>query len=287
MVSAAVICAYTVGVVEGDAADVERLAGAPPHVIDALAEQVEHPEPEQVELREPEIGAVVLVPLDDRALRHGGGLDGGDGAQRLTREHEAAGVDSPVPRHLLQPAHQPHQRAGTRLGGLEPDRAECLPPGRFEPVRAGPAPGIAVDSLREPVGGRGGEGERAHRVADRGARAVFNRDAHHRGVRATVPRVDVLQYPLAVVAGGEVDVDVRRLGPLHRDEALEEEVMRHGIHRGDAERVTDERVCRGAAPLAQHSRLPREAAQIPDDQEVVGDPELGDGAELVLELLLV
>jgi hypothetical protein len=62
--------------------------------------------------------------------------------------------------------------------------------------------------------------------------------------------VDVLDHLLAALVL-DVEVDVRRLGALAREEPLEEEPHAHRIDRGDAQAVTHHGVGRGAAALAQ------------------------------------
>ncbi len=101
-----------------------------------------------------------------------------------------------------------------------------------------------------------------------------------------VARVDVLQHPLAL-AVREVDVDVRRLGALLAEESLEEELELDRVHRRDAEAVADRAVRRRAASLAEDPLAPREAHDVPHDQEVAREPELGDERELVEDLLVV
>ncbi len=110
--------------------------------------------------------------------------------------------------------------------------------------------------------------------------------ADHRRVLAPVARVHVLQHalPLAV---REVDVDVRRLAPLLAQETLEEELERDGVDGGDAEAVADGAVRCRAAPLAEDPLTPREPHDVPDDQEVAGEPESRDERELVRELPVV
>ena len=82
--------------------------------------------------------------------------------------------------------------------------------------------------------------------------------------RAPYLRVDVLDHPLAAVAAGQVEVDVRPLAALLGEEALEEQLHAHGIDGGDAEAVADRAVGGGAAALDQDpaargrsSRCPR------------------------------
>ena len=60
-----------------------------------------------------------------------------------------------------------------------------------------------------------------------------------------------------------------------------------GIHRRDAEAVADGGVGGRAAPLAEDPLAPREAHDVPHDEEVAGEPELADERELVRDLPLV
>ncbi len=121
-----------------------------------------------------------------------------------------------------------------------------------------------------------------------GRRAVAVGDdvgGHRRAVRA-VALVDVLDHPLALVARGEVEVDVRPLAALLGEEALEEEVHLHRIDGGDREGVADGAVGRRAAPLGEDALAQAEAHDVPDDQEVAGELELLDQVELLLDLRL-
>jgi hypothetical protein len=94
----------------------------------------------------------------------------------------------------------------------------------------------------------------------------------------------VLDHRLALVARGQVDVDVRPLAALLGQEALEEQLHADGIDGGDAERVADRAVGGGAAALGQHPALAGEAGDVLHDQEVAGEVELPDHGQLVLEL---
>ena len=92
----------------------------------------------------------------------------------------------------------------------------------------------------------------AERFADfaRGGAVAVGDDVrgHRRAVRAVL-RVDVLDDFLALVARREIEVDVRPLAALLGQKALEEQLHLHRIDGGDAERVADRAVGRGAAPL--------------------------------------
>ena len=68
---------------------------------------------------------------------------------------------------------------------------------------------------------------------------------------------DVLDDLLALVAGGQVEVDVGPLAALLGEEALEEQLHADRIDGGDAERVTDGAVGGGAAALGTGCRCSR------------------------------
>jgi hypothetical protein len=95
--------------------------------------------------------------------------------------------------------------------------------------------------------------------------------------------IDISNH-LVATGGGEVEVDVRRGVAAVAEEALEKQVVRQRVHRRDAEHVGDERVGRRAAALAADALAAGEAHEVPDDQEVVGQPDLIDDAQLVAEL---
>src|SRR5687767_15821448 len=78
------------------------------------------------------------------------------------------------------------------------------------------------------------------------ATAITDQIGDHRRVIAPVLLVDVLHHLFTAVVL-EVDVDVRRLAALRRDEALEQQAHPDRIDRGDAEAIADDRVRRGAA----------------------------------------
>ena len=79
----------------------------------------------------------------------------------------------------------------------------------------------------------------------------------------------------------EVDVDVRRLAPLRRDEALEQQPAAHRVDLGDAEAVADRGVRRRAAALAEDALAARVCDDVVDGEEVRRVIHLRDEGELV------
>ncbi len=82
----------------------------------------------------------------------------------------------------------------------------------------------------------------------------------------------------------EIDVDVGRLAPLGRDEALEQQVGAVGIDLGHAEAETDRGIGGRTAALAEDALRAREAHDVIDGEEIGRVLQLRDQCELVLEI---
>ena len=96
-VSARQIMSYTDGSSAGTVARPSSPATAAraAEVVDQAkraAYRAQHPESEHIHLEQAERIQIVLVPLDDRAFRHGGILDRHQLVQAAARDHEAADV---------------------------------------------------------------------------------------------------------------------------------------------------------------------------------------------------
>ena len=117
-------------------------------------------------------------------------------------------------------------------------------------------------------------------VADRALGAIANHGRAEGGVIAAVLVEDPLHDDLAPFMF-EIDVDVRRLVALLRDEALEQEVISCRIDRGDAQDVADSAIRGAAAALAKNVLRPRKAHDRMDGQEVRRVAQLLDEIEFV------
>ena len=147
-----------------------------------------------------------------------------------------------------------------------------------------PLPG--ADELGEAVERLGIEAERLACFARGRASAVGDDVGGHGRAEFAITLIDVLNGALALGAAGQVEIDVRPLAALLGEKALEEQVHSNRIDGGDAERVADHAVGRRAAPLHQNALAPAELHDVPDDEEVAGESELGDERQLALCLLL-
>ena len=223
-----------------------------------------------------------LVELDDGPA-HGGVLDREPVAQRLGGEHEAAHVGGAEPGEVVAALHDGEH--GAAAGVVE--REAELPGQRVAHV-LGPFGGlVAVDPLGELERKLGGVAQDAHGVEERVGRAVVLHGAGDGGAGAVPAAVGVVEQLLPPVVL-DVEVDVGRLGlPVHPhlgEEALEQEPVAHGVHRGDAETVGDGGVGGAAAALAEDAQRAGLADDVPHHEEEPREPEPADDAQLVLEL---
>ena len=243
----------------GDVGQRELPAVVPLDQVEALADGREHAQGQAIDLEDAQLVEVVLVPLDDGAVGHGGVFDGHQFAQRPARHDHAAGVLREMPRKADQLADQLDQLPARRStsGSMPASRHRC---GQV---------GLVVEML-QPLGQRVDPLERqaqglAH-VAHRRARAVGDHLGGHAGPLAAVLLVEILQHLLAPLVL-EIDVDVGGFVPLAADEPLEEHVHPLGIDRRDAQAVADGRIGRRAASLAEDAAAAGRTAPGPRPSE--------------------
>jgi hypothetical protein len=243
-----------------------------------------HAEAEEVDLDQPEVGAVVLVPLDHRPPLHRRRLQrhhlvepslGDDHAARVLAEVAGEVVDLPPQAlEMIDPVRR----------GVEADRGQLVVEiaSAFLDLHRH----VTAEALGDAVHLLEREAERLADLARRRARPVGDDVGGHGGAVRAVALVDVLDNLLALVAGGQVEVDVRPLAALLGQEAFKEELHLDWIDGGDRQRVADRRVGGRAASLGHDLLALAEADDVPDDQEVARQVELLDQVELLLELRL-
>ena len=120
------------------------------------------------------------------------------------------------------------------------------------------------------------EAQRLAHFARGRAAAIGDDVGGHGGAELAVALVDVLDDALALIAAGQVEIDVGPLAALFGEKALEQQFHADGIDGGDAERIADGAVGGRAAALHQDVLLAAEAHDVPDDEEVAGEVELLD-----------
>ena len=214
----------------------DRAAALVGDEVQGAVDRAEHAQRQDVDLDETKRIEVVLVPLDDRAVLHGGVFHRHQAAELVPGDDEAAGVLTQMPR-----------KASDGAGDRQP--LPHLPGLGVQAVldEAGIAdPGLALDA----VGGLGQALDHLEREAqclahipERRLGPVGGDHASKSCAMAAVLAVDVLHDLFAPLVL-EVYVDVRRLSPLHADEPFEEHVHAAGVDLGHEEAVAHGRVGR-------------------------------------------
>ena len=92
----------------------------------------------------------------------------------------------------------------------------------------------------------------------------------------------MLDDAFAILARRQVDVDIRILGAFLGEKAFEEQVSLDRVDCRDAESVADDRVGRRTAALREYLLRTAKLRNVPDEQEIAGEIELGDHIELVI-----
>jgi len=293
------------GVVVRNLGEVDRFAALVTDA-DAVFHGGEHAEAEEVDLDDAEAFTIVLVPLDDGAVGHGGGLKGNDGVQSVVADDHAAGVLAEVAREgedfvvEMKECFEAGVSGGNAglldgffevgdfaLGGIVVPRH--LGRGRWGILNRGIATGGIVGlggggEIGEAVGDGVREAEDFGHFSEGGAGAVSDDVGGHGGAPRSVFLVDVLDDGFAAITGWEVDVDVGPGLAVFGEEAFEEKSAADGIAGGDFEAVANGGVGGGAAALAEDALGFGELDEFPDDEEVAGEAEAGDEGQFVFKL---
>ncbi len=242
--------------------------------IETALQAGQHAESQHVDLEDAERVEIVLVPFDAGALRHGGVLDRDDVVEPATGNDEAAHMLREMARKADQFMCQRQHLGEVGIGRIETGAARVL----FGDALVRPSPHHASERahgvVRQP--------ERLADFPDGTAGAVADHGGGKAGAMTAVAAIDVLDDLLAALML-EIDVDVGRFAPLHRDEALEQEIDPLGIDLGDAETETDRRIGCRAAPLAQDAARAGIAHNVVDGEEIGRVLEFSHEGKLVVE----
>ena len=142
---------------------------------------------------------------------------------------------------------------------------------------------IEAGDAAEPVELIGGEPEYLSHLTERALAAISDDLGHHGCTIASVSLVDLLDDLLAPLVL-EVDIDVRRLSPRARHEALEQKRTTHRIHCCDPQRITNGTVCCAPSSLTENAARSCDVHDLLDGQEVWRDLQLGDERQLLVDL---
>ena len=223
-----------------------------------------------------------------RDLRHDLGvgallLQRDDLDQRLGADDDSGRVDRVGSREPLERPGEVDDLLGNRIGV---DDLAQLGAVRHRVLERLPRP--FGNELRDAVDDAVRDLEDATGIADRRPRGHRRERDDLRDAVAAVLLGDVVDDPLPAF-DREVDVHVGHVLAGGVEEALEQQPVAQRLDVRDPEAVGDERACRRAAPGADRDAVVlREADEVGDDEEVVGEAHLVDRLELepqpILEL---
>ena len=175
----------------------------------------EHAQREHVDFHQPYRVQIVLVPLDDAAVRHGGIFDGNDTAQLVAGNDKAAYMLRQMARIAIQESGQRNQLLDNRAVGIEAvfgqalaDFRAVVPPGK----RAGQPPDafeIQAEGLAD--------------ILDRRAGAVGDDRCSDGGAVLAIFLIDILDdfFPALML---EIDIDIGNLVSLPGNKPLEQQI---------------------------------------------------------------
>ena len=248
---------------------------------DGLFQHRHHAQAEQIHFDDAEVGAIFLVPLHHHAARHGRGFERDHGIELSLADDHAAGMLSQMARQILHRFAQLKIFAQTRMAQVQPGVVEAM----VERVMS-----IAIFP-----GGDGGrnfvqcfriEAQGLAHFAPRHAVAIGDDIGSHGGAAFAVTLVQILNDALALVAAGQIEINVGPLAAFFRQETFEKQFHADGIDGGDPQRIANGAVGSGAASLDQNVLLAAEADQVPYDEKISGQLEFFDQRQLALNLTL-
>ena len=247
--------------------------------LQAIFQRRHHAQPQQIHLDDAQVGAIFFIPLHHHSPGHGGRLQRHHRIKLPLADDHAAGVLSQMPRQVLQAHAQLQIFTHARMPQIKTGIAELLFQGIVRPL---PLP--RAHQSRKLIDGFGIEAQRLAHLARRRAPAISDDVGGHGRTQLAVALIDVLDHPLALIAAGQVEINIRPLAALFREKALEQQLHGDGIHSGDPQRVAHRAVGGRAAALHQDPLLAAVADDLPDDEEISRKVELFNQRQLALNL---
>ena len=117
-----------------------------------------------------------------------------------------------------------------------------------------------------------------------GLAAIRDDIGGHRRAQRAVSLVDVLNGAFALIAAGQIEIDIRPFATFFGKKSFEKQFHLHGIDRRDAQRITNGTVRGRTAALNEDIVVAAELDNIPDDQEIAFEPEFLDQRKLTFNL---
>ena len=284
-------------VIEGDIVDVGPFARRRLDQVEGPLDDREVAQPEEIHLQQAEVlHPVHLVLGDHRGIGRVGApvrlpLDGHVLGERLVGDDHRGGVDPVLATQTLEPLGHVDHPLGLGIGLVHGPELAGHGVAVLVPLRLGQAGGQRGvpaheqrgHGLGDPVADDVGVAQHPGPVAYRGP-GLDGGEGHDLGDVVGAVSLGGVPDHVAAVPLVEVHVDVGHLGAARVEEPLEEEVIADRVEVHDLEAVGHTTPgCR--PPPRTHPDAVRagEADEVPDDQEVGGEPHGADHTELVVE----
>src|SRR3984893_11140485 len=244
--------------------------------IEGTAYRGKHAERQHIDFEQSQRIEVVLVPLDDRALRHRRVFNGNQFIQAAARYDEAAHVLRYATRKSQDLRGEFHEPLDSGIAWIETRSADAL---WIDPLAIPP-----LKAACQPVDFRKIQSQCLAHVAQRAAGPVRNDGGGESRALAAVFAVNVLNDLFAPLVL-EIHVDVRRFVALLRDEALEQHGHARRIHLGDFQAIANNGVSGRAPPLAEYFLRPGILHDVVHGEKARLELESGDEAQFMLDAL--
>ena len=183
-----------------------------------------------------------------------------------------------MPRQAVNGVIQPDERRHPRMIFRQTRRLDLR--FQFHGVRE-----IAVcEQMRETINNAWRKIQRLPNLARGAAAAVTDHVRCHRRAVLSVATINFLDHRFAAVAAGEIKIDVRPAFTALVQEPFEDEMIFHRIDRSDSQAITHCTIGGAAASLDHDVVFATKIDDVPDDQEIPGEPELRDERKFFFDL---
>ena len=247
----------------------------------AILQHRHHAQPQQVHLDDPQVRAVLLIPLHHSPPRHRRPLQRHHMIQLPLADHHPPRVLPQVPRQILQPHRQLQILRNPRMLHIEPRMLKRV---RHRVVLPAPLP--LAHQPRQPPQRLRIEPQRLPHLPRRRLAPIRNHIRRHRRAQLAITLVDVLNRLLPLLLRRQIQINVRPLAPALAEETLKQKLHPHRVNRRNLQRIAHRRIRRAPPPLNQNVVLLAELHNVPNNQEVALETELRNQLELMLHLLL-
>ena len=194
---------------------------------ECVVQMGEGTESQKIHLEEIHVLYIVLVPLNNGSIRHGGILNWYYGRHRLATQEKSPGMNREMSGEVDDFLGEGDEMRVDAVAGIQ----SSLPDIRGE------IPSVAGKELGHPIELSGRHTQGLAHVPYGGFHAVAHKISHHSCPIPAVFPVYMLDHLLAP-AVLDIQVDIGRLGSLTGEESLEEKLHAYGIDGRYAETVT-------------------------------------------------